>query len=40
LWSSDRRSFVAAWFVNTEMGFLGWQDFNAECYARAVCSEA
>lgn len=39
LWSSDRRSFVAAWFVNTEMGFLGWQDFSAECYVRAVGNE-
>jgi serine/threonine-protein kinase len=38
LWSSDRRSFTAAWFVNIEMGFVGAQDFSAGFYARAVCS--
>jgi serine/threonine-protein kinase len=37
LWSSDRRSFTAAWFVNIEMGFVGALDFSAGCYARAVC---
>ena len=37
LWSADRRSFTAAWFVNVEMGFVAWQDFNARCYVRAVC---
>jgi serine/threonine-protein kinase len=37
LWSSDRRSFAAAWYVNAEMGFVGWQDFSAGCYVRAVC---
>ena len=39
LWSSDRRSFAAAWFVNTEMGFVAWQDVSAGCYVRAVCSD-
>jgi serine/threonine-protein kinase len=38
LWSSDRRSFTAAWFVNIEMGFVGRQDFSGGCYVRAVCS--
>ena len=38
LWSCDRRSFAAAWFVNIEMGFVSWQDLNARCYVRAVCS--
>jgi len=37
LWSSDRRSFTAAWFVNSEMGFVGWQDLDGGCYARALC---
>jgi serine/threonine-protein kinase len=37
LWSSDRRSFIAAWFVSAEMGFVWWQDFSAFYYARAVC---
>jgi serine/threonine-protein kinase len=40
LWSSDRRSFAAAWYVNAEMGFVGWQDFSAGCYVRAVCSDS
>lgn len=40
LWSSDRRSFAAAWYVNAEMGFVGWQDFSAEFYVRAVCSDS
>jgi eukaryotic-like serine/threonine-protein kinase len=38
LWSCDRRSFIAAWFVNIEMGFVSWQDMSARCFARAVCS--
>jgi serine/threonine-protein kinase len=37
LWSADRRSYTAAWFVNVEMGFVAWQDFSARCYVRAVC---
>ncbi len=36
LWSADRRSFTAAWFVDVAMGFAGWQDFNARAYVRAV----
>ena len=36
LWSCDRRSFIAAWYVSVEHGFVGWQDFTA-CYSvRAV----
>lgn len=38
LWSIDRRSFVAAWFVNMDTGFVGWQDFSCFYYVRAVCS--
>ncbi|MFO7708905.1 MAG: protein kinase [Desulfobacterales bacterium] len=36
LWSADRRSFTAAWFVDVAMGFAGWQDFSARLYVRAV----
>jgi serine/threonine protein kinase len=36
LWSSDRRSFVAAWLVNVELGFIAWQDFSCHNYVRAV----
>lgn len=38
LWSADRRSFVAAYYADIEMGFVGWQDFSAPFYVRGVCS--
>lgn len=38
LWSSDRRSFTAAWFVDSEMGFVGWRDMSGRCCVCAVCS--
>jgi serine/threonine-protein kinase len=38
LWSSDRRSFVAAYYVDAQLGFVGWQDQCAPYYVRAVCS--
>jgi hypothetical protein len=37
LWSSDRRSYTAAWYVSVDMGFVAWQDFSAYYYVRAVC---
>lgn len=40
LWSCDRRSFIAAWCVNIEMGFINWQDFTALFFIRAVSSRA
>ena len=36
LWSCDRRSFTAAWYVSIDLGFVAWQDFSAYYYARAV----
>jgi len=36
LWSSDRRSYTAAWYVSADMGFVAWQDFSAYYYVRAV----
>jgi serine/threonine-protein kinase len=36
LWSCDRRSFTAAWYVSVEHGFTGWQDFTASYSVRAV----
>jgi serine/threonine-protein kinase len=36
IWSCDRRSFTAAWFVSVHMGFVWWQDFSAYFYVRAV----
>jgi serine/threonine-protein kinase len=38
LWSSDRRSFMAAWYVSVDMGYVSWQDFTCYFYVRAVCS--
>jgi len=37
LWSSDRRSFAAAYYVDVQLGFVGWQDLSAPYYVRAVC---
>ncbi len=37
LWSSDRRSFAAAYYVDIQLGFVGWQDLSAPYYVRAVC---
>lgn len=37
LWSIDRRSYSAAYYVDTQLGFIGWQDMSAPYYVRAVC---
>lgn len=39
LWSCDKRSFTAAWYVSVDMGFVWWQDFSAYYYVRAVSEE-
>ena len=39
LWSSDRRSFVAAWYVSLDLGYVWWQDFTCYYFVRAVSSE-
>lgn len=39
LWSADRRTFLAAWIVDVESGYLGWQDFTCPAFVRAVCPE-
>jgi serine/threonine protein kinase len=38
LWSSDRRSFVAAWYVSLDVVFVWWQDFTCYYFVRAVSS--
>jgi len=40
LWSADRRSFVAAWYVSLDMGFVSWQDFSCYFFVRSVCSDS
>ena len=36
IWSCDRRSFIAAWYVSIDMGYVAWQDFTGYYYGRAV----
>jgi len=36
IWSCDRRSFVAAWYVSIDMGYVAWQDFTGYYHVRAV----
>ena len=36
LWSCDRRSYVAAWYVSVDVGYVSWQDFSCYYYVRAV----
>lgn len=40
LWSCDRRSFTAAWFVDLEVGFVSWLDTRARLFVRAVADGA
>jgi serine/threonine protein kinase len=37
LWSCDLRSFMAAWYVSVELGFVAWHDFTGYYYVRGVC---
>jgi hypothetical protein len=36
LWSSDRRSYTAAWYVSVDLGFVACQDVSACYFVRAV----
>ena len=36
LWSCDRRSYVAAWYVSVDGGYISWQDYSCYYYVRAV----
>ncbi|MCU0574405.1 MAG: DUF1566 domain-containing protein [Syntrophobacteraceae bacterium] len=36
LWSSDRRSFVSAWYVDVDLGFAAWGDCSSLFFVRAV----
>lgn len=38
IWSIDRRSYISAYYVDIALGFVGWQDFSAPYYVRAVSS--
>lgn len=36
LWSIDRKSATACWFVSLDVGFIGWLDVTGYAYSRAV----
>ncbi|MFW6011535.1 MAG: serine/threonine protein kinase [Desulfosalsimonas sp.] len=36
LWSADKKSFTAAWFVDTALGYVGAADLTCTCHVRAV----
>lgn len=36
IWSADKKSYVAAWCADAELGFVWWQDFSCFFHARAV----
>ena len=36
LWSADRCSWISAWYVNLEMGFVGKNDFSSYYHVKAV----
>jgi len=35
-WSCDRRSRKTSWYVNTRLGYAGWQDNGCRYFVRAV----
>jgi serine/threonine protein kinase len=37
-WSCDRRSEKTSWYVNTRLGYTGWQQNNCRNHVRAVAS--
>lgn len=39
LWSIDRHSFLSAYYVDIDLGFVGWHDFDAPDYVRAVTND-
>lgn len=38
VWTSDRKSYMASWFVSASMGFVGWQDDTCRFGVRLVRS--
>ncbi len=36
IWSCDRRSFTAGWYISVDLGYVAWQDFSGYRYVRAV----
>ena len=40
LWSCDRSSYTAAWYVNMEMGFVASNDLSSFYFAKGVCEDS
>ena len=38
LWGADKNTFVSAWYMNLEMGFVARNDFTSFYHVKAVCS--
>lgn len=38
LWSCDRCTFITGWYVNHELGFAGYNDFDSFYHVKAVCT--
>ena len=36
LWSADKRSFTAAWYLSMDLGFVSWQDMTGYYYVKGV----
>lgn len=36
LWSADRSTFITGWYVNMELGFAGYNDFDSFYHVKAV----
>lgn len=36
LWSADKRSFTAAWYLSMDLGFVSWQDTTGYNYVKCV----
>jgi serine/threonine-protein kinase len=39
LWSCDRCTFITGWYVNHELGYAGFNDFDSFYHVKAVSSE-
>ena len=37
LWSADKRSFTAAWYLSMDLGFVSWHDMSGYYYVKGVC---
>jgi hypothetical protein len=36
LWSADKSSFTAAWYLSMDLGFVSWQDMTGYYYVKGV----